>query len=183
MHDGNDEVVIRPAASGDMAAVAEIYGESVVNGVASYELVAPDAAEMQRRFQSIRDGGFPWFVAEIGGQTVGYAYASPFRLRPAYRYLVEDSVYLHRQWRRRGIGGQLLSLLIADCERSGYRQMVAVIGGGAASSIELHRRYGFAICGTMEGSGFKFGRWLDTVLMQRPLGEGASTLPESQSLS
>jgi L-amino acid N-acyltransferase YncA len=177
MHDAKNEALIRPAAVDDMEAVAQIYGDCVLNGVASYELAAPDVAEMQRRFGSVRDGGFPWIVAEIGAKTVGYAYASPFRTRPAYRYLVEDSVYLHRQWRRRGIGSRLLGALIEDCEKSGYRQMVAVIGGAEAASIELHRRLGFSHSGTIQASGYKFGRWLDTVIMQRPLGEGVSTLP------
>jgi L-amino acid N-acyltransferase YncA len=177
MREGRDQALIRSATVDDMEAAAQIYGDCVLNGVASYELIAPDAAEMRRRFETVRDGGFPWIVAEIDAELVGYAYASPFRTRPAYRYLVEDSVYLHREWRRRGIGNRLLSELVAVCEEKRYRQMVAVIGGAEIASIELHRRLGFTHSGTIEASGFKFGRWLDTVIMQRSLGEGASTLP------
>lgn len=169
--------MVRPAEIGDIEAITAIYGEAVHTGVASYELTSPTAKEMKSRFEQVTGAGYPWLVADHGGKTVGYAYATSFRARPAYAYLVEDSIYLHADWRRQGIGRMLLDRLLGDCERQGYRQMLAVIGGAERGSVELHRRAGFRQCGTIHASGFKFGRWLDTVLMQRALGAGSSNLP------
>ena len=172
---------IRPAREADLAAITAIYAAEVRERTATFELPPPDLAEMTRRFRALIDGGFPYLAANLDGDVVGYAYAGPYRPRPAYRFTVENSVYLAPEIHRRGIGLQLLTRLIADCEARGYRQMIAVIGDSAnAGSIGLHRRAGFAMIGTHPGVGFKFGRWLDTVMMQRALGEGAATTPASQ---
>jgi L-amino acid N-acyltransferase YncA len=172
------DVEIRPAAEADLSAVTEIYDHAVRYGTATFELVPPDLAEMTRRFKSLMDGGFPYFVAALEGAVIGYAYAGPYRPRPAYRFTVENSVYLAPAIHRCGIGTQLLRRLIVDCEARGYRQMIAVIGDSAnAGSIGVHTRCGFAMIGTHPHVGFKFGRWLDTVMMQRALGEGGTTLP------
>jgi L-amino acid N-acyltransferase YncA len=169
---------IRPAGEADLAAVTDIYEHAVLHGTATFELIPPDLAEMTRRFKALTDGGFPYFVATLDGHVIGYAYAGPYRPRPAYRFTVENSVYLAPAIHRRGIGTQLLQRLIAECEARGYRQMVAVIGDSAnAGSIGVHSKTGFAMIGTHPNVGFKFGRWLDTVMMQRALGEGAATLP------
>ena len=170
---------IRPATEADLAAVTDIYAHAVLHGTATFELIPPDLAEMTRRFKTLMDGGFPYLAAVLDGRVIGYAYAGPYRPRPAYRFTVENSVYLEPATHRRGIGLQLLQRLIADCEARGYRQMIAVIGDSAnAGSIGVHARCGFAMIGTHANVGFKFGRWLDTVMMQRALGEGAATLPE-----
>jgi phosphinothricin acetyltransferase len=171
-------VEIRPAAEADLAAVTEIYQHAVLYGTATFELIPPDLAEMTRRFKALMDGGFPYLVAVLDSRVIGYAYAGPYRPRPAYRFTVENSVYLQPAIHRRGIGLQLLQRLIAECEARGYRQMIAVIGDSAnAGSIGVHLRNGFAMIGTHPDVGFKFGRWLDIVMMQRALGEGATTLP------
>jgi L-amino acid N-acyltransferase YncA len=171
-------VEIRPATDADLPAITGIYAHAVLHGTATFELVPPDLAEMTRRFKSLQDGGFPYFVAALDGSAAGYAYAGPYRPRPAYRFTVENSVYLQPAIHRRGIGLQLLQRLIAECEARGYRQMIAVIGDSAnGGSIGVHRRSGFAMIGTHPDVGFKFGRWLDTVMMQRALGEGAAALP------
>ena len=146
--------------------------------IALRSIRATDLAEMTRRYRVLADGGFPYFVAVLDGRVVGYAYAGPYRPRPAYRFTVENSVYLDPAAHRRGIGLRLMERLIAECEASGFRQMIAVIGDSAnAGSIGLHRRSGFQMIGTHPSVGLKFGRWLDTVMMQRALGEGATTLP------
>ena len=169
---------IRPATEADLPAITEIYQHAVLHGTATFELIPPDLTEMTRRFKALMDGGYPYLVAVLERRVVGYAYAGPYRPRPAYRFTVENSVYLKPAIHRRGIGLQLLQRLIAECEARGYRQMIAVIGDSAnAGSIGVHARTGFAMIGTHSNVGFKFGRWLDTVMMQRPLGEGASTLP------
>lgn len=173
--------VIRRATADDLDAIAAIYAESVLNGVASYELVPPTAAEMRTRFEAVTAGGYPWLVAGAPGAVAGYAYASAFRTRPAYRWLVEDSIYVDAAQRGSGIGRALLDRLLGECEVLGFRQMVAVIGGAHPASIGLHRAAGFASCGRITASGFKFGRWLDTEFMQRPLGEGARTLPDEKA--
>ena len=171
---------IRGAVEADVAAIAAIYAESVLAGTASYELVPPSVEEMRARFAMVRANSYPWFVAEIGEQIAGYAYVSAFRARPAYRWMVEDSIYLSAGMRGRGLGKALLARLIGECERLGFRQMVAVIGGADPASIALHRGAGFVSCGRIAGSGFKFGRWLDTELMQRPLGRGVGDLPDEK---
>jgi phosphinothricin acetyltransferase len=169
---------IRPAASTDLPAITEIYEHAVRFGTATFELVPPDLAEMRRRFAALIEGRFPYFVAALDGHVVGYAYAGPYRPRPAYRFTVENSIYLQPAIHGRGIGLKLLQRLIAECEGRGYRQMIAVIGDSAnAASVGVHSRCGFEMIGTHPNVGFKFGRWLDTVMMQRPLGEGAATLP------
>jgi L-amino acid N-acyltransferase YncA len=170
---------IRPAVAADLPFITEIYAHEVRFGTATFELVPPDLAEMTRRFHALTDGGFPYLVAVLDGSVVGYAYAGAYRPRPAYRFTVENSVYLQPAAQRRGIGLQLLQRLITECEARGYRQMIAVIGDSAnAGSIGVHTKTGFQMIGTHPSVGFKFGRWLDTVMMQRALGEGATTLPK-----
>jgi len=169
---------IRPAAAADLPFITGIYEHAVLYGTATFELIPPDLAEMTRRFGALIDGGFPYFAASLEGRVVGYAYAGAYRPRPAYRFTVENSVYLQPAIHRRGIGLQLLQRLIAECDARGYRQMIAVIGDSAnAGSIGVHAKCGFQMIGTHPNVGFKFGRWLDTVMMQRALGDGAATLP------
>jgi phosphinothricin acetyltransferase len=171
-------VTIRPVAPEDMRDITAIYAHAVEHGTASFETEPPSEAEMTARWRTLQDGGFPYLVADAGGRIAGYAYAGPYRTRIAYRYTVEDSVYIHPDAHRRGIGRWLLTELIAQAEARGFRQMIAVIGDSAqTSSIALHRSLGFAPVGTFTNVGFKHGRWLDSVLMQRALGEGATTLP------
>jgi L-amino acid N-acyltransferase YncA len=171
-------ISIRPASPADIPAITRIYADAVQHGTASFELEPPDQAEMARRLHALLDGGYPYIVAEIGGVLAGYAYAGPYRPRPAYRYSVEDSIYIDPSAQRKGVGRALLERLIAECERRGYRQMIAVIGDSAqAPSIKLHRAAGFRMIGNIENVGYKFDRWLDSVLMQRPLGPGATTKP------
>jgi len=173
--------VIRPATAADLPFVTDIYEHAVRFGTATFELDPPDLTEMTRRFRALSDGGFPYFVAEVDGQVIGYAYAGPYRPRPAYRFTVENSVYLQPSIHRRGIGLQLMQRLIAECVQRGYRQMIAVIGDSAnAGSIGVHTKCGFQMIGTHPNVGLKFGRWLDTVMMQLPLGDGGMTVPESK---
>jgi phosphinothricin acetyltransferase len=173
-------LVIRAATAADIPAITAIYDHAVRHGTASFELDPPDAAELARRQQTLVETGFPYLVAvaEADGAVAGYAYAGPYRARPAYRFSVEDSVYVAPALHRRGVGRALLDRLIAEAEQRGFRQMVAVIGDSAqVPSIELHRAAGFRLIGAVESVGHKLGRWLDTVLMQRALGPGASTPP------
>ncbi len=173
---------IRPATAADLPFVTDIYDHAVRYGTATFELIPPDLAEMTRRFAALTDGGFPYLVASLEGSVIGYAYAGAYRPRPAYRFTVENSVYLQPAIHRRGIGLQLLQRLIAECEPRGYRQMIAVIGDSAnAGSIGVHTRCGFQMIGTHPNVGFKFGRWLDTVMMQRALGDGGATVPADGS--
>src|SRR5438132_3468856 len=172
------DIPIRTAAPHDLAAITRIYDHAVRHGTASFEIEPPDEAEMARRQSALLAGGFPYLVAEHDGMVAGYAYAGPYRARPAYRWSVEDSIYLDPQMQGRGIGRALLERLIVEAQTRGFRQMIAVIGDSAnSSSIELHRALGFRLVGTFDNVGFKFGRWLDSVLMQRRLGEGAGTVP------
>jgi len=172
-------VAIRAGRSGDVAAITAIYRHHVLEGAATFELVPPDEAEMARRRDDALARGLPYVVAEIDGVLAGYAYAAPYRPRPAYRYTVEDSVYVAPSMLRRGAGRGLLEALIAACAARSYRQMVAVIGDSAnAASIGLHAACGFDRVGLLPGVGFKFGRWVDSVLMQRALGAGERTLPD-----
>ncbi len=169
---------VRPATPADIPAIARIYAHAVRHGTASFELEPPDEAEMTRRQRALLDGGYPYLVAESDGSVAGYAYAGPYRTRPAYRFSVENSIYVAPQAHRRGIGRVLLDALIAECEMRGYRLMIAVIGDSAQTpSIALHRAAGFKMVGAFEGVGYKFDRWLDSVLMQRPLGKGSSAPP------
>jgi L-amino acid N-acyltransferase YncA len=173
------DVNIRPATPADIPAITAIYAFEVREKTASFELTPPDEAEMSRRFTTLVDNGFPYLVAEAAGRVAGYAYAGPYRPRPAYRYTVENTVYLDPAYYRRGIGSALLNELIAQCTARGFRQMIAVIGDSAnAASIGLHRRAGFAMIGTHPDVGLKFGRWLDSVQMQLALGEGRTTTPQ-----
>lgn len=169
---------IRPAALADIPAVTTIYEREVREGTATFELTPPDIAEMTRRFSGLTDNGFPYLVALHEGRIAGYAYAALYRTRPAYRFTVENSIYLDPAHHRRGLGTALLSELIAQSTARGFRQMIAVIGGSAnAASIGLHSRAGFQMIGTLPNVGFKFGRWLDSVLMQRALGDGSAAMP------
>ena len=169
---------IRPATEADLPFVTEIYEHAVLYGTATFELIPPDLAEMTRRYNALIDGGFPYFVAVLDGRVAGYAYAGAYRPRPAYRFTVENSIYLDPSVHRRGIGLQLLQRLIVECEARGFRQMIAVIGDSAnAGSVGVHTACGFQMIGTHPDVGLKFGRWLDTVMMQRALGEGAATIP------
>src|SRR6516162_8921225 len=169
---------IRPATEADLPFVTKIYAHAVLHGTATFELTPPDLAEMTRRYRVLMDGAFPYLVAVLDGIVVGYAYAGAYRPRPAYRFTVENSIYLHPGIQGRGIGRELLQRLIAECEARGFRQMIAVIGDSAnAASIGVHSRCGFQMIGTHPDVGFKFGRWLDTVMMQLALGEGGSAMP------
>src|ERR1700722_5441896 len=170
---------LRPAAGGDIAAITRIYADAVTHGTASFELEPPDEAEMARRHQALLAGGYPYLVAEVTGAIAGYAYAGAYRARPAYRWCVEDSVYVAPDYHRRGIGRLLLARLVEECEQRGFRQMIAVIGDSAQTpSIALHAALGFDMIGTLRSVGFKHGRWLDTPLMQRALGSGDAALPD-----
>ena len=167
------DVTIRPAAVADLPAITAIYDHAVCTGTATFELDPPDLAEMTRRYRALTENHSPYLVATLGGVVGGYAYAGSYRPRPAYRFTVEDSIYLAPENHRRGIGTALLHDLIARSEAQGYRQMIAVIGDSAnTGSIALHARAGFEMVGTHPNVGFKFGRWLDSVLMQRSLGPG-----------
>jgi len=171
---------IRPATPADIPVITAIYADAVTHGTASFELEAPDDAEMARRQRALLDNGYPYIVAENDRTVLGYAYAGPYRPRSAYRFSVEDSIYVHPKAWRGGVGRALLECLIDAATQRGFRQMIAVIGDSAQTpSIELHRAFGFRLVGNIENVGFKFGRWLDSVLMQRALGPGATTKPSA----
>lgn len=166
-------LVLRPAVPADMAAIAAIYAHQVLHGVASFEIEPPDAAEIGRRFTAIVAQNLPYLVAETDGTVIGYAYAARYRERPAYRYTVEDSIYVAPGAGGRGIGLALLGRLVERCAALGYRRMIAVIGDSAnVASIGLHARLGFRVAGVLPSVGFKHGRWVDSVLMERALGDG-----------
>ena len=172
-------LTIRPSCDADVPAIAAIYAHHVETGTASFETLAPDEAEVRRRRNVLTEQRYPYFVAELDGEVYGYAYAGPYRTRPAYRHSVEDSVYVVSSAHRRGIGGALLHALIRACTHRGFRQMVAIIGDSSqVASIGLHRAAGFEMVGALRNVGYKHDRWLDTVLMQLALGEGASTPPQ-----
>ena len=175
---GTGSIAVREARDSDLDAVAGIYGHHVRHGVASFEYEPPDSAELRRRCGEVRARGLPYVVAERDSRLLGFAYASPFRLRPAYRYTVEDSVYVHPDTVREGIGRRLLQAVIEGCEAAGRRRIVAVIGGADERSIAFHRRCGFEDAGRIKGAGWKHGRWLDLVLMQRGLGAGTAKPPD-----
>lgn len=173
-----ESVTVRASRDGDVASIAAIYGHHVMHGLGSFEESAPTVDEMARRRAEIVGRGFPYLVAELGGRVVGYAYCSQYRPRPGYRFSVEDSIYVESGREGAGVGSSLLPRLIEDATALGARQMIAVIGDSAnAGSIRLHARFGFRQVGIIEAVGFKRGRWVDSVLMQRGLGDGASTLP------
>ncbi len=175
-----DAILIRACRPEDIPAITAIYREAVLHGSASFELEPPDEAEMTRRREALVAGGHAYLVAERAGGLVGYAYEGPYRPRPAYRFTVENSVYVDEAARGAGIGRRLLDALIAAATAAGFRQMIAVIGDSAnLASVRLHETAGFVPVGTYRSVGWKHGRWLDTVLMQRPLGKSDSTAPES----
>ncbi|MBB2200924.1 GNAT family N-acetyltransferase [Gluconacetobacter tumulisoli] len=169
---------VRPATIADLPAITAIYAWHVRHGTASFETEAPDLADMTRRHNSVVSAGYPYLVAEHAGTVVGYAYAGPYHTRAAYRDTVEDSIYLHPDMTGRGIGGALLAALLDACTARGFRQMVAVVGDSDnLPSVRLHERHGFRNAGTLHAVGYKHGRWLDIVLLQRPLGDGDATPP------
>lgn len=173
------ETIIRAAIGADIPAITAIYRQHVLTGIATFEEAPPDAAEMAARHARITERGLPWLVAEVeAGVILGYAYAGPFHGRSAYRFTLEDLIYLDPGATGRGVGRQLLDSLLDSCTAWGARQMMAVIGdSGNAASIELHRRAGFALVGTQKSVGLKFDRWIDTVIMQRALGAGDGDIP------
>ncbi|WP_421738928.1 GNAT family N-acetyltransferase [Caulobacter sp.] len=177
-------ITIRPSTDADLPAITAIYGWNVLNGLGTFEEDPPAQDEMTRRRAAFLERGLPYLVAEEDGVVLGYAYAGPFRLRAAYRYTVEDSVYVSPDAVGKGVGKALLTALIAQCEALGLRQMVAVIGdSGNAASIGLHAAMGFEPRGVFPSMGHKFGRWVDLVWMQRPLNGGGERQPDSPGLT
>jgi phosphinothricin acetyltransferase len=171
-------VQVRPALPDDLPAIQAIYSHHVLTGLASFEEAPPPAVELGRRYDEVIAKKLPYLVADFGGTVAGFGYCAPYRARSAYRYALEDSVYVRPDAQGRGVGSALLAELIRRCEALGYRQLIAVIGdSGHAASIGLHVSQGFLRVGTLRSVGFKFGRWVDSVLMQRPLGSGDATKP------
>ena len=169
---------MREATPADLPAIQAIYARHVADGLASFEEDPPPVEEMRRRFNEVRQRSLPYLTAEFAGQVAGYGYCTLYRSRSAYRYALEDSIYVRKDMVGRGIGRLLLAELITRCEGLGYRQMIAVIGDSAnAASIGVHASLGFLRVGTLRSTGFKLGRWVDSVLMQRPLGPGDGTPP------
>jgi phosphinothricin acetyltransferase len=178
------KITIRNATAADLGRITEIYADAVVNGTASYELEPPGQVEMTARFDGLKAAGFPYIVAESGDDGIlGYAYAGAFRARPAYRFIVEDSIYVAPSAKGRGVGLLLLQNLVEELRKLGFRQIVAVIGDGNAgsASVRLHEKLGFRHSGRLEGSGYKHGRWLDTVFMQLDINGGTTVPPDPQS--
>jgi phosphinothricin acetyltransferase len=173
--------LIRTAREADLEEVRVIYAKEVLEGIASFEIEPPHIEEMRARLRRARDASLPYLVAELDGKIAGFAYAAPYRPRPAYRYTVENSVYVARWAQRQGIGSQLLDALVSACENAGARQMIAIIGGGGehTASIRAHEKAGFHKVGTLENVGWKLGKWLDTVVMQRALNQDADNPPVS----
>ena len=179
MNTSGDQIIIRDSRPDDVSDIQRIYAHHVQTGTASFEEVAPDVDTIAQRRQDVLDAGAPYIVAQLNGVVHGYAYATGFRPRSAYRYTAEDSIYVDPQATGMGIGSQLLGALIERCTELGFRQMVAVIGGAQnIASINLHKRHGFDQVGHLKSTGFKFGAWVDTVIMQRALGPGDETLPD-----
>jgi phosphinothricin acetyltransferase len=173
-------VSLRPAVTADIPAITRIYADAVLGGTATFEIEPPDEAEMARRMTALLSGNYPYLIAESGAGVAGYAYAGPYRARPAYRWCVENSIYVDRPFRRRGIGLLLLTRLIEETTARGYRQMIAVVGDSAqAPSIALHQAAGFAFVGTLRAVGYKHGQWLDTPLLQLALGDGDASPPRN----
>ena len=177
------EMIVRAATPADAGALAAIYGDACLHGFGTFEEAAPSPDEMAARLKAVTDRGLPYVVAEIDGEVAALAYAAPFRLRAAYRYTVEDSVYVAPAFKGQGLGAAVLLKVIDACEALGLRQMTAVIGDSEnAGSIALHRSLGFEMKGVMPAVGFKHGRWVDIVFMQRALNGGADSLPDAAGL-
>ena len=173
-------LLVRDATPADMAQVHAIYSYYVTRTCSSFEEEAPSVEEMEKRLTKTRERGLPYLVAESDTEVIGFTYAGPFRFRSAYRYTIEDSIYVAPSVTRRGVGSTLLNALIERCTALGYRQMIGVIGDSANhGSINLHRRLGFRQEGVLRGVGLKFGRWVDVVIMHRPLGDANIGLPDS----
>ncbi len=171
-------LTIRPSTPNDLPAITAIYAWNVLHGTGTFELDPPTEPDMAQRREAVLGNGLPWLVAARGDTVIGYAYANHFRPRRAYRFCLEDSVYLAAEATGQGVGKLLLAELMAQCEAAGARQMLAVIGDSAnLASIQLHRRFGFEDAGILKASGWKFGRWLDVVILQKALGAGAGTTP------
>ena len=178
MGDAMNALRVRLATDADVPAIAAIYAHHVATGTASFELLPPSVNEMRERFDACRKGDYPFFVAVRAGRVVGYAYAGPYRARPAYRHTVENSVYVDPGEIGRGVGSALLPVLIEHCAARGFRQMIAIIGGSDnAASIRLHAKHGFVEAGRLVAVGYKHERWLDTVMMQIALGPGSASSP------
>ncbi|AEO62144.1 hypothetical protein MYCTH_2313181 [Thermothelomyces thermophilus ATCC 42464] len=187
-------IIIRGVRDEDIPAITEIYHDVVTNSTATYEVDPPTVSVMRDRLSALREAGFPCLVAASSSSSsspdtgsrgiLGYAYASAFRPRPGYRFTVENSVYVAPDARARGVGRHLMQALVKECERLGFRQMVAVIGDGGPSnpSVLFHEKLGFTVSGVLKSSGYKFGRWLDTVFMQLAIGDGAESPPDPASL-
>ena len=176
--------VIRAAAPGDIAAIARIYADAVRHGTATFEVDPPDEAEMARRMQALVASEYPYLIAERAGLIAGYAYTAPYHLRPAYRWTIEDSIYLDPPFQGQGLGRRPIKRLLSAAEARGFRQMIALVGDSTnKASIALHTGAGFQVIGTLQSVGFKHGRWLDVVLMQRPLGRANSDPPQSAIVS
>jgi len=173
------DLVIRDAEPDDFERITEIYGHHVLHGLASFEERAPEIAELTSRWQHVRERGLPYLVADVDGRVEGFAYAGAYRTRPAYRFTVEDTIYIAPEVVGKGAGSALLAELIKRVTALGYRQMIAVIGDSAnVASIGLHARLGFRVAGTLQSAGFKMGRWVDSVIMQRGLGDGDGNIPD-----
>jgi L-amino acid N-acyltransferase YncA len=171
-------MLIRPATPQDLPAIQSIYSHHVMHGLASFEEVPPALEEMRRRYDAVLEHGLPYLAAEDKGELLGYGYCTLYRTRSAYRHTLEDSIYVKQGVHRKGVGKAILSELIAICAAKNYRQMIAVIGDSAnAASIGVHASLGFVRAGLLRSTGFKFGRWVDSVYMQLPLGEGDGTKP------
>src|SRR5579863_3129731 len=169
---------VRPAGPADIAVITRIYADAVLQGTGTFETEAPDEPEMARRQQALLADSLPYFVVEHTGAVAGYSYASRYHVRPAYHWTLENSIYVAPQFQRLGLGRLLMRRLLAEAETRGYRQMLAIIGDQTnVASIALHASFGFRRIGTLQSIGFKHGRWLDVVLMQRPLGDANSIPP------
>lgn len=178
-HAPSAPALVRDATTDDFPAIAAIYAHHVLHGTASFEETPPGTDELLRRHAAVREQGLPWIVAELDGKVAGYSYATPYRPRPAYRYSIEDSIYIDEAFRGRGLGRTLLAALIARCEAGPWRQMLAVVADPQGGSLALHEQLGFTLVGTLRGIGFKHGAWRDTTLLQRTLGPGADTPPNA----
>ncbi|MDP7563233.1 MAG: N-acetyltransferase family protein [Arenicellales bacterium] len=175
-------VIVRAAVAADLVAIQKIYAREVHQGAASFETSPPGMDLTRQRWQQVRAAGLPYLVAEVDGEIAGFAYALPYRPRPAYRYTVEHSLYVAPSWQRQGVGARLFEVLIDQCVAAGARQMIGIIGDSAnVASIRAHEKAGFERAGTLRNVGWKFDRWLDTVIMQRALGRGSSAAADGEA--